>query len=122
MYELRVESDFRAIHAVTMGGRPESAHDHTWHVTVVVAGPALDAEGLLCDFHVVERQLERVLTPLRDCDLNETPPFDHVNPSAEMVARHIADAIGPGIPPGVSLAAVSVTEAPGCTAVYRPEN
>jgi 6-pyruvoyl-tetrahydropterin synthase len=82
MYELRVESDFRAIHAVTMGGRPESAHDHTWHVTGVVAGPALDAEGLLCDFHVVERQLERVLTPLRDCDLNETPPFDHVNPSA----------------------------------------
>jgi 6-pyruvoyltetrahydropterin/6-carboxytetrahydropterin synthase len=120
MYELRVEGDFRAIHAVTVDGRPESAHDHDWHVTVVVAGPSLGAEGLLCDFHVVERQLEQVLAPLRDRDLNETPPFDHVNPSAEMVARHIADAIGPGLPQGVSLAAVSVTEAPGCTATYRP--
>ncbi|MHC4969433.1 MAG: 6-carboxytetrahydropterin synthase, partial [Planctomycetota bacterium] len=55
MYELAVERDFEAAHAVTMDGRREAAHDHTWHVSVVVAGPAVDSGGLLCDFHVVER-------------------------------------------------------------------
>ena len=121
MYELVVEREFHATHAVTVGGHRESAHDHTWHVSVAVAGPAVDSEGLLCDFHVLERQLERVLAPLRDRDLNRTPPFDHVNPTAEMVARHIADAIEPELPEGLVLAGVSVTEAPGCTATYRPD-
>lgn len=120
MYELAVERDFRAAHAVTVDGRRESAHDHTWHVAVVVAGPAVDSEGLLCDFHVVQRQLDLALEPLRGRDLNQTPPFDHVNPTAEMVARHLAEVIGPRLPAGVALAGVSVTEAPGCTATYRP--
>ena len=120
MYDLAVEGDFQAVHAVTVDGRREAAHDHTWHVSVVVAGPALDSEGLLCDFHVVERLLDQALGPLRGRDLNRTPPFDQVNPTAEMVARHIADQIGPGLPDGVTLTSVSVTEAPGCTATYRP--
>jgi 6-pyruvoyltetrahydropterin/6-carboxytetrahydropterin synthase len=121
MYELAVERDFQATHAVTVDGRPETAHDHAWHVTVVVAGPAVDSEGLLCDFHVIERQLERILEPLGGRDLNRTPPFDRINPTAEMVARHIADVIGPQLPDRVTLSSVSVTEAPGCTATYRPE-
>ncbi len=121
MYELAVERDFHAAHAVTVEGRPETAHDHAWHVKVVVAGPAVDSEGLLCDFHVIERQLERVLEPLGGRDLNRTPPFDQMNPTAEMVARHIADVIGPQLPDRVTLTSVSVTEAPGCTATYRPD-
>jgi 6-pyruvoyltetrahydropterin/6-carboxytetrahydropterin synthase len=121
MYELAVDRDFRATHAVTVDGRREPPHEHTWHVSVVVAGPAVDSEGLLCDFCVIERQLDGVLEPLRGRDLNRTPPFDQVNPTAEMVARHIAEGIGPELPQGVGLARVSVTEAPGCTATYVPD-
>ncbi|MHC4100467.1 MAG: 6-pyruvoyl trahydropterin synthase family protein [Planctomycetota bacterium] len=121
MFELMVERDFHAAHAVVVEGRRESSHDHTWHVSVVVAGPAVGSEGLLCDFHVIERQLEQVLEPLCGCDLNQTPPFDQISPTAEMVARHIADVIGPQLPDQVTLAGVSVTEAPGCTATYRPQ-
>ncbi len=121
MFELAVERDFRAAHAVTVDGRRETAHEHAWRVTVVVAGPAVDSEGLLCDFHLVGRHLDRVLGPLRGGDLNRTPPFDRVNPTAEMIARHIADQLGPGLPAGVTLTGVSVTEAPGCTATYRPD-
>jgi 6-pyruvoyltetrahydropterin/6-carboxytetrahydropterin synthase len=121
MYELTVERDFNATHAVTMDGRPERAHDHAWHVKVVVAGPEVNAEGLLCDFHVIEQMLERVLEPLAGRDLNRTPPFDQINPSAEMVARHIAETIGPGLPQRVTLSRVCVTEAPGCTATFSPE-
>jgi 6-pyruvoyltetrahydropterin/6-carboxytetrahydropterin synthase len=121
MYELAVERDFSAAHALAMSGRRESAHDHDWRVSVTVAGRRLDRDGLLCDFHLIEQKLETVLGGLHNRDLNRTPPFDSVNPTAEMVARHIAEAIEPALPEGVVLTGVSVTEAPGCTATYRPE-
>jgi hypothetical protein len=46
------------------------------------------------------------------------PPFDRLNPTAELVARHIADELGGAVPAGVRVHAVSVGEAPGCTATY----
>jgi 6-pyruvoyltetrahydropterin/6-carboxytetrahydropterin synthase len=119
MYELRVEREFCAAHAITMGGEREPVHGHNWRVTVVVAGEALDAEGLLCDFHDLERRVDQVIDPLRDTDLNCTPPFDEVNPTAEQIARHIADALAGSLPDTVRVDRVSVTEAPGCEATYR---
>ncbi len=116
MFELAVERDFRAAHAITMGGEREATHDHDWHVCVVVKGPRLDDDGLVCDFHLIARGLDAVIAALRDRDLNETPPFDRVNPTAENVAQHIAGALG--LPADITLSRVSVTEAPGCTATY----
>ena len=121
MFELVVERSFPAAHAVTMKGRAEETHDHLWRVAVTVAGRQLDADGLLCDFHAIERRLAEVVDPLRGADLNRTPPFDRVNPTAEAVARHIAQRIAPALPEGVALRSVAVTEARGCTAVYRPK-
>ena len=121
MYELAVERDFRAAHALTVAGRREQTHQHNWRVSVVVRGNRLDPDGLLCDFHVLQRKLAAVVDALRDRDLNTTPPFDRVNPTAENMARHVAEALAPALPAAVSLSRVSVTEAPGCTATYRPE-
>ncbi|MHC4413912.1 MAG: 6-pyruvoyl trahydropterin synthase family protein [Planctomycetota bacterium] len=118
MFELAVERVFRAAHAVTMGPTCETPHDHDWRVTVVVAGDALDDDGLLCDFHLIERELEDVIAGLANRDLNATPPFDRLNPTAEHLARYIAEAIE--LPDGVALVSVGVAEAPGCVATYRP--
>lgn len=121
MYELSIEREFNAAHAITMDGRRETVHDHLWRVSVVVSGRTLDRDGVLCDFHLIEHKLEAILGGLRDRDLNRTPPFDRVNPTAEKIAHYIADAITPELPDGVSLSRVSVTEAPGCTATYQPD-
>jgi 6-pyruvoyltetrahydropterin/6-carboxytetrahydropterin synthase len=93
-------------------------------VTVTLAGPALDTDGLLCDFHAVERALAAVTAGFHNANLNERPPFtDGVNPSAENVARHIADRLGASLTlrPGVRIDSIRVTEAPGCEAEYRTE-
>ena len=119
MYELEIESGFRAAHAIVMNGVREAAHEHDWRVRVVVEGEALDGDGLLCDFHELEARLEGAVARLRNVDLNVTEPFDRVNPTAEAVARHLAEVIGPGLPRGVRLQRVQVTEAPGCRATYR---
>lgn len=124
MYEIIVESSFSAAHAITIAGERETLHGHNWHVTATIAGEKLDPDGLLCDFHTVRDMLQEIIAPFENRNLNEVGPFDRVNPSAENVARHIADELGSrldeGLAPHAAVAAVSVTEATGCRAVYRP--
>lgn len=120
MYELSIEAVFSAAHAITICGRREQLHGHDFHVTLTVGGDRLDADGLLCDFHVVEKLLREAVGVFHNRSLNETPPFDRVNPTAEHVARHIAEVLSRGLPAGVRVVSARVTEAAGCAAVYRP--
>lgn len=125
MYELTIETVFSAAHAIVIAGQREAVHGHDWHVTACIAGERLDADGLLVDFHAVEESLRAIIRPFRNANLNETTPFDRMNPTAENVAAHIAAALDARLLPvvgdarGVRVAWVRVTEAPGCAATYR---
>ncbi len=123
MYEITVERTFCAAHAIIIRGQFEPLHGHNWKVTASIAGETLDEDGLLCDFHAVDRVLAQITEPFMNKNLNEVPPFNDVNPSAEHVARHIAVELAARLKdelaPGGQVKAVSVTEAPGCCATYR---
>ena len=119
-YELTLRTEFCAAHAIVMKGEREPVHGHNWRLSVVVGGDELDEDGLLCDFHAIERELARIIEPFHNADLNATPPFDRVNPTAERVARHIGESIAKSLPSGVRLVRASVTEAPGCEATFVP--
>jgi len=120
MYELTLTDEFCAAHAIVMGGEREATHGHNWRVTVTVAGAELDGDGLLCDFHALEKTLRGVVDLFRNADLNATAPFDSTNPTAELVARHLGERVAAGLPAGVRLVRAAVTEAPGCEAAYVP--
>jgi 6-pyruvoyltetrahydropterin/6-carboxytetrahydropterin synthase len=120
VFEISVQTEFCAAHAILIQGQREPVHGHNWHVTVTLGGESLDSDGLLCDFHAVETALAEVIAPFRNADLNRTPPFTDVNPSAENVARFIATALQTRLTLGgqAHLRSVRVTEAPGCAATY----
>lgn len=123
MFEISVETQFAAAHALSIAGTREPVHGHNWHVTVTVAGRTLDSDGLLCDFHTVESALRELVGRFHNQDLNGVPPFrDGLNPTAENVARVIAEELGAGLDlsPHAAITSVRVTEAPGCAATYRP--
>ncbi len=127
MYEIRVEHEFAAAHALSIAGAREPIHGHNWRVTLTIAGPTLDDDGLLADFHTVELALRETCDPFHNANLNDSPPFDRVNPTAELVAKHIADALAerldPALAPHARVVSVTITEAPRCRATYtRPEN
>jgi 6-pyruvoyltetrahydropterin/6-carboxytetrahydropterin synthase len=126
MYEIAVQAEFSAAHAVAIGGRLEPVHGHNWLVTVVLAGPDLDADGLLVDFHLVERHLRQIAAELHNSSLNEHERFrGGVNPTAEQVARSFADELAQRLagrlPAGAAIRSVRITEAPGCAATYYPK-
>ena len=120
MYELEIRRRFSAAHAISMRGVREPVHGHDWEVTVTVSGDRLDGDGLLCDFHALEGHIDSIVRPMDSRHLNETPPFDRINPTAEHVAKFIADALVPRMPHGVRVDSVRVTEAPGCAARFVP--
>ena len=127
VYRISVHAKFSAAHSLMIGGQREPLHGHNWHVTVTVVGPELDSDGLLCDFHVIERVLRECTGRFDNRSLNELPPFagePGSNPSAELVARHIAEQVisgtGPFLRGRARIHAVRVTEAPGCAATYFP--
>ncbi|MFZ9915990.1 MAG: 6-pyruvoyl trahydropterin synthase family protein [Phycisphaerales bacterium] len=105
-FALEVEAEFAAAHAILLAGARERLH----------------GEELLCDFHLVERLLSEAVAPFRDGNLNDTPPFDRRNPTAEAVAHHVATELAHRLAaaaPSVHLEWVRVTEAPRCTAIVR---
>jgi 6-pyruvoyltetrahydropterin/6-carboxytetrahydropterin synthase len=124
MHEISVETEFCAAHALVIAGRREQTHGHNFRVRVTVGAPDLDADGLVCDFHGLEAVVRGLIEPWRDRDLNQAPPFDRINPSAERIAEQVALGVGSAsleLGPGVRVLSVSVTEAPGCVATHRPE-
>ncbi|MFG0257437.1 MAG: 6-pyruvoyl tetrahydropterin synthase family protein [Phycisphaerales bacterium JB043] len=118
MYELRIQREFCAAHSIMMCGVREPTHGHNWRVTVSIVADELDSDGLVCDFHTIEQQLDAILAPFQNANLNETPPFDAENPTAELVSRHIAQSLSGVMPDEARVRSVGVTEAPGCEAVY----
>lgn len=122
MFEISVEAEFCAAHALMIQGVREPNHGHNWRLTVTVAGPSLDADGLLLDFHHLEKVVHEVVRPFHNGDLNVSAQFKGINPSAENVALHIAREVQNRLGnPSNRVVAVRVTEAPGCSVVYRPQ-
>lgn len=125
MHAITIENEFCAAHALVIRGEREPLHGHNFRVWATVESPELDEDGLVCDFHALQRALIEILRPLDNRDLGEVTPFDRVNPTAELIARHIGERLIAALPSlggaqGLRLAQVKVTEAPGCVAAYNP--
>lgn len=124
MFTVTVEREFCAAHALILGGVREVVHGHNFKLAVSVVGPSLDRDGLLVDFHALEKAVDGIIKPFINADLNKIPPFSGVeNPSAECIAKYIADQVQiklTTISGLVQLESVRLTEAPGCSVVYRP--
>jgi 6-pyruvoyltetrahydropterin/6-carboxytetrahydropterin synthase len=138
VFHLELSTTFSAAHALRIASEREPLHGHDWHVTATISGPDLDADGLLVDFHAIMHDLESIVRPFHNRNLNEVPPFVTLNPSAELVARHIgvelaarlaARLSGPDQTAGSDhpkqgagrtavVSRVRVTEAVGCAAVW----
>src|SRR5215470_8576561 len=89
MFEVAVEQDFASAHALrNYKGRCENVHGHNWKVRVVIEGERLDDTGLLVDFLDVKRLMGEIIGAIDHQFLNEIPPFDVLNPSAENIAEY----------------------------------
>ena len=121
MFSLRIERTFSAAHAIVLGGEREALHGHDWRVRMTVEGDQLDGDGLLCDFHLLERVLDSAIAPLRDSNLNDVAVLAGINPTAENVALYLASTVAGDLPPAIGRLRLAITEAPCCEAAVTQE-
>ncbi len=98
MFEVSVEETFAAGHALrNYHGKCENVHGHNYKVQLTVRGGELDGAGLLVDFVELKRVLNQVVDRLDHHFLNDVPPFDVLNPSAENMARYFHQEVSLGL-------------------------
>lgn len=121
MFEVCVEQSFAAGHALrNYHGKCENVHGHNYKVRITVAGERLDATGLLVDFVQVKRLMNDVIDYLDHQFINDLPPFDELNPSAENIAKYFYDRISSGLNGGEArLSEVKIWETDTSSAIYR---
>ena len=122
MFEVTIEETFAAGHALrNYRGKCENVHGHNYRCQVTLEGAGLDEIGLLVDFVELKRVVHGVLDRLDHQWLNEFPPFDVLNPSAENMARYIYQQVAEGLKlrQGVRIALVKLWETDTAYATYR---
>jgi 6-pyruvoyltetrahydropterin/6-carboxytetrahydropterin synthase len=124
MFEVSVEQTFAAGHALrNYKGKCENVHGHNFRVQVILEGERLDNAGMLVDFLDVKDLMRSVIARLDHQFLNEVPPFDELNPSAENIAEYFYSQMNPGlenISVPVRIREVKVWETDIQSATYRP--
>jgi 6-pyruvoyltetrahydropterin/6-carboxytetrahydropterin synthase len=124
MFEVAVEQGFASAHALrNYKGRCENVHGHNWKVRVVIEGEKLDATGMLVDFLDVKSLMGEILDRIDHQFLNEIPPFDVINPSAENIAEYFYQQMTGRLaetPVPVRIREVKIWETEIQSATYRP--
>jgi 6-pyruvoyltetrahydropterin/6-carboxytetrahydropterin synthase len=123
MFEVSVEQTFAAGHALrNYKGKCENVHGHNYRVRITMQGDQLDSTGLLVDFLDVKSLIGAVVDYLDHQFINDLPPFDELNPSAENIAKYFYDRVSGGLKNDVPVRVSEVTiwETDTSSAVYRP--
>ena len=87
-YTLRVLTNFASAHTLRdYPGQCANMHGHNWKVEAEVQAETLDDAGMAVDFKVVKTAAREIAGQLDHRYLNDVPPFDTVNPTAENIAQ-----------------------------------
>lgn len=124
MFEISAEYSFAAGHALRgYKGKCENVHGHNYKVQVTVAGEQLNSIGLLMDFVDLRGAIKGLADRLDHRFLNDLPPFDQLNPSAENLAKYFCDGLESQVgKQGIRVREVTVWETDTTSATYSPEN
>ncbi|PKM43416.1 MAG: 6-carboxytetrahydropterin synthase QueD [Gammaproteobacteria bacterium HGW-Gammaproteobacteria-1] len=88
-FDLKVVTDFASAHSLRdYPGDCNRLHGHNWKVEVEVQAASLDELGMVLDFKTIRQAARKVGDELDHRYLNDIPPFDRLNPTAENIAAH----------------------------------
>jgi 6-pyruvoyltetrahydropterin/6-carboxytetrahydropterin synthase len=126
VYEISKDFLFSAAHQIRFhGGKCERLHGHNWRVRVHVRASDLNRIGMVIDFADLQAMVAEVGARFDHQNVNEVPPFDEVNTTAENIARffflEVERRLSGSVGSRVRVSRVEVWENEGSLAVYREE-
>ncbi len=126
VFEIAKDFVFSAAHQIRLhGGKCERLHGHNWRVRVHARASRLDRIGMVIDFADLQKLVAEVGQRFDHRNVNEVPPFDEVNTTAELLARFFYVETNRLLAERehgrVTVSKVEVWENEGSLAVYREE-
>ncbi len=111
MYRIFIETHFASSHQLHgYEGKCRVLHGHTWKVRVDVVSDQINEIGISYDFKALKSVAESVIQKLDHTHINQVPPFDKENPTAENIARFIYREIKSLLPSPIGIQEVTVWE------------
>jgi 6-pyruvoyltetrahydropterin/6-carboxytetrahydropterin synthase len=121
MFVVSVQAHYDSAHFLrNYHGKCERMHGHRYVVELALTSNELDQAGIAFDFVIVKKHLRDLADRLDHENLNELPPFDELEPSAENQARYFYEEMRRLLPDNMSSAVlyVKVWETPTQYALY----
>jgi len=123
-FTVRVSARFEAAHFLReYRGISEPLHGHSYKVEADLAARAggVDSDAIAVDFVSARRKLEALAKKLDYGCINDVPPFDKINPSAENIAQWFARELGQAVAgEDAVVSAVTIWEGPVNSVTFRP--
>jgi 6-pyruvoyltetrahydropterin/6-carboxytetrahydropterin synthase len=125
MYQLTKSVTFDAAHLLRgYVGKCANLHGHTYRLEVAVAGEKVDQVGMLFDFLDLKKLIQGVVDQLDHHFINDIPPYNEINPTAENMAYQIYQTLRQqlaGQNQNLKLKYVQVWETPTASATYSED-
>src|ERR1700719_916905 len=94
MFQVTVEEEFAAGHALRgYRGKCENPHGHNYKIRVTLEGQSLNNIGFVHHFVDLKEALHSTIRKLDHQFMNDVPPFDVLNPSAENIAKYFYEEV-----------------------------
>lgn len=121
MYVVTVQAHYDSAHFLrNYHGKCERLHGHRYVVELALSAEKLDDSGMSYDFVELKKHLRELANYLDHNNINEMPPFDVIEPSAENQAKYFHDEMKKRLPAEMaeSVFYVKVWETPTQYAMY----
>jgi len=121
MFVVSVQAHYDSAHFLrNYKGKCEKLHGHRYVVELALAASELNESGIAYDFVDIKKHLRALADHLDHENINDLPPFDVIEPSAENQARYFYDELRRLLPQPMSDAVlyVRVWETPTQWATY----
>jgi 6-pyruvoyltetrahydropterin/6-carboxytetrahydropterin synthase len=126
VFEIAKDFVFSAAHQIRFhGGKCERLHGHNWRIRVHARASELNKIGMVIDFADLQRLVAEIGSRFDHQNVNEIPPFDELNTTAELLARYFYTEASRRLSSSengrVQVAKVEVWENDGSLATYRED-
>lgn len=122
-YTMKILLDFAAAHLLrNYEGVCNRLHGHNWKVEVLVTATKLDDVGMGMDFKVIKDATRELIGKLDHRNLNDIPPFDKINPTAENISEYLYSELSNKLnTDGIKVSAVSLWETDRACVTYSED-
>jgi len=120
VFKVKISTHFAASHQLHgYEGVCRALHGHTWKIEVSILTDKLDEVGISFDFKALKDMTNVIIGRLDHKHVNDIPPFDEINPTAENLAKYIYDELKAMLPSDARMHKVTVWESDNYALTYR---